>query len=48
VLWALLGILVLFWLIGVVANIAGALIHLVLVVALVVLAYQVLAGRRRI
>jgi len=48
VLWALLGILILIWLIGIVANIAGALIHLVLVVALVVLAYQVLTGRRRI
>jgi hypothetical protein len=47
-LWAIVGILVLLWLIGFVANIAGGLIHLVLVVAIIVLAYQFLTGRRSV
>ena len=47
-LWALVAILVLLWLFGFIANIAGGLIHLVLVVALIVLAYQFLNGRRTV
>ena len=47
-LWAIVGILVLIWLIGLVADIAGGLIHLVLVVAVIVLAYQFLTGRRSV
>ncbi len=47
-LWAIVGILVLLWLIGFVANIAGGLIHLVLVLAIIVLAYQFLTGRRSV
>jgi hypothetical protein len=47
-LWAIVGILVLLWLVGFVANIAGGLIHLVLVLAVIVLAYQFLTGRRRV
>ncbi len=47
-LWAIVGILVLLWLVGFMANIAGGLIHLVLVVAVIVLAYQFLTGRRRV
>jgi len=35
--WALVGLLVLFWLVGVIASIGGALIHVLLAVALVVL-----------
>ena len=47
-LWAIVGILVLLWLVGFMANIAGGLIHLVLVVAVIVLAYQFLSGRRTV
>ena len=47
-LWAIVGILVLLWLVGFVANVAGGLIHLVLVVAVLVLAYQFLSGRRTV
>ena len=47
-LWAIVAILVLLWLFGFVANIAGGLIHLVLVLAVIVLAYQFLTGRRRV
>lgn len=40
------AVLVVLWLLGFVMNIAGGLIHLVLVVALLVLAYNFLSGRR--
>ena len=46
--WAIVGILVLLWLVGFVANVAGGLIHLVLVLAIIVLAYQFLTGRRSV
>jgi len=36
------------WLIGLVANIVGSLIHVVLILALIVLAYEFLTGRRRV
>jgi hypothetical protein len=47
-LWAIVGILVLLWLVGFAANVAGGLIHLVLVLAVIVLAYQFLSGRRTV
>ena len=47
-LWAIVGILVLLWLVGLVANVAGGLIHIVLVLAVIVLAYQFLSGRRTV
>jgi len=46
-LWALLAILLVLWLVGFVADIAGGLIHIVLVIALIVLVAQFLTGRRR-
>ncbi len=39
-------ILVGLWLLSLVVNIASGVIHLLLVIALVVLAYDLLAGRR--
>jgi hypothetical protein len=45
-LWTLLAILVVLWLLGAVTNVAGGLIHLLLVVAAIVLIYNVIAGRR--
>ena len=47
-LWAIVGILVLLWLIGFATNAVGGLIHLVLVVAAIVLVYQFLTGRRTV
>lgn len=44
----IVGILVLLWLIGLVTNVVGGIIHAVLVIALIVLAVQFLQGRRRI
>jgi hypothetical protein len=40
-------ILAILWLIGVVAGVAGGLIHLVLLAAVIILAYDLLVGRRR-
>jgi hypothetical protein len=46
-LWALIVILVVLWLVGfLVVQIGGALIHLLLVIALIVLLYQLITGRR--
>jgi hypothetical protein len=45
ILWALIVILVVVWLLGFLAHIGGALIHLVLVLALVVLIVNLITGR---
>jgi hypothetical protein len=47
-LWTIIGILVLLWLIGLVANIGGGLIHLILVVAVAVFLFQLITGRRAV
>ena len=46
VLWPILGILLVLWLFGFLSSVGGGLIHLLLVVAVVVLIFQVLSGRR--
>jgi hypothetical protein len=43
---AIVAILIGLWLIGLVAHLAGALINVLLVVAIVVVAYRLLSGRR--
>ena len=45
-LWTLLVVLLLMWALGLGFGIAGPLIHILLVVALVVLVVNVLQGRR--
>lgn len=45
ILWAVLVILVVLWLVGLVANIGGGLIHILLVVAAIILIYNLVAGR---
>jgi hypothetical protein len=45
-LWTIFVILVVLWLLGFSFHLAGGLIHILLVVALVVLIFQLLAGRR--
>lgn len=45
-LWSLLVILLLLWLLGWGFHVAGTLIHLVLVIALVVFLIELIAGRR--
>jgi K+-transporting ATPase A subunit len=46
--WTIIGILVLLWLVGLLANIGGGLIHLLLVIAVVVFLWDLLVGRRRV
>jgi len=46
-LWGLIVVLVVLWLLGfLVVHIAGPLIHLLLVIAVIVLLYQLVTGRR--
>jgi Family of unknown function (DUF5670) len=45
-LWTILVILLVLWLLGFGFHVAGSLIHLLLVIALVVLVIQLVTGRR--
>jgi hypothetical protein len=48
-LWTILVIVLVIWLVGLLANITGGgLIHLLLVVGLVILIYNLVAGRRTV
>jgi len=46
-LWTIFAILLILWLLGFGFHVAGGLIHLLLIVALVVLVINLLSGRRR-
>jgi len=46
ILWAVVVILVVLWLIGLVVHIGGGLIHILLVIALIVLLYNLFVGSR--
>ncbi len=48
VLWTVFVIIVAIWLVGLLLDIGGSLIHLLLVVALIVLIYNVITGRRAV
>ncbi|MDQ8758111.1 lmo0937 family membrane protein [Sphingosinicella sp. LHD-64] len=45
-LWTLIGILLLLWLLGFSFSVGGSLIHALLVIAVVVLIFQLISGRR--
>jgi len=45
-LWTIFVVLLVLWLLGFSFHIAGSLIHLLLVVALIVLVFNLIAGRR--
>jgi hypothetical protein len=47
-LWAIIVILFVLWLLGLIGNIAGGFIHLLLVLAIVVFIAQLLTGRRSV
>jgi hypothetical protein len=44
-LWTIIVVLVVLWLLGFALHVGGSLIHLLLVVALIVLIYNLLTGR---
>ncbi|HEX9923947.1 MAG TPA: lmo0937 family membrane protein [Anaerolineae bacterium] len=46
-LWTIVVILVVLWLLGFLGNIGGGLVHILLVLALIVIAVNLLQGRRR-
>jgi hypothetical protein len=48
VLWTIFAILLVLWLLGWGFHVAGSLIHLLLVVALVILVVNLLTGRRAV
>ncbi len=45
-LWTIIGVLVVLWLIGFIGHIGGGLIHILLIIAAIVLVYNLIAGRR--
>lgn len=47
-LWTIFVILLVLWLLGFSLHIAGGLIHLLLVVAVIVLIYNLITGRRTV
>ena len=47
-LWTIVVVLVVLWLLGLIGNIGGGLIHILLVIALLVVAFNFLTGRRRL
>jgi uncharacterized membrane protein YtjA (UPF0391 family) len=47
-LWLVIAVLVALWLIGLVANVGGGLIHILLVIALIVIVVNLLSGRRAV
>lgn len=47
-LWTIIVILLVLWLLGLVTNVVGPIIWILLVVAAVVLVYQLITGRRAV
>ena len=45
-LWTIVAVLLILWLLGFTLHVAGSLIHLLLVVALVVIVINLVSGRR--
>lgn len=48
ILWAVVVILVVLWLVGLVAGFAGGLIHILLIIAIIVILYNLFVGRRTV
>lgn len=47
-LWTIFAILLLLWLVGLIGGIGGGLVHLLLVIAAIVLVFNLIAGRRTV
>jgi Family of unknown function (DUF5670) len=45
-LWAIVAVLLILWLLGFTLHVAGGLIHLLLVIAIVMIVFNLLSGRR--
>jgi len=46
ILWAVIVVLFVLWLLGLIVHIGGGLIHILLIVAVIVLIYNLIAGAR--
>jgi 4-hydroxybenzoate polyprenyltransferase len=46
ILWAVVAVIVILWLIGLFAGILGGFIHILLVIAAIIIVYNLLTGRR--
>jgi hypothetical protein len=44
--WTAVGVLLIFWLLGVSIHVGGSLIHLLLVLALIAIVYNLFTGRQ--
>ena len=47
-LWTIMVLLLLFWVLGFAFHVAGGLIHVLLVIALVMFLVNIISGRRRV
>ncbi len=47
ILWAIAAILLALWVLGLVFKVAGSLIHIVLVIAIILVLYNLIIGARR-
>ncbi|MFS0644500.1 lmo0937 family membrane protein [Siminovitchia sp. 179-K 8D1 HS] len=45
-LWTIIGILIVLWILGLVAKVGGALIHILLVAAVIIFIINLITGRR--
>lgn len=48
ILWFIVAVVVVLWLLGVLFKIGGGLIHLLLIVAAIIIVYNLLTGRRAV
>ncbi len=48
ILWAILAVVLVVWLLGLLLDFAGSFIHLLLLVALAILIYNLVTGRRSV
>ncbi len=47
-LWTVVVVLLILWLLGFTMNVAGGIIHVLLVIALVIIVFNLLSGRKAI
>jgi hypothetical protein len=47
-LWTILVVLLVLWLLGFLAHVGGSLIHILLVLAVIVLVFNLISGRRTV
>jgi hypothetical protein len=45
--WTLIGLLILFWFLGLILDIGGAIIHVLLVIAVIIFIFDLITGRKR-